>query len=77
MTPEGPHMKWAVSLVIAYGHFNLPGGGGGVLCGYVWVTILTLSPPRELCTGCDVRTQTVMWGTVQNMMQRCGNSERM
>ena len=31
-----------VSLVIAYGHFNLPQG----LCGYVWVNILTLSPPR-------------------------------
>ena len=37
-----PHIKWAVSLVIAYGHFNLPQG-------FVWVgmvNILTLSPPR-------------------------------
>ena len=25
-----PHQKWAVSLVIAYGHFNLPWG-------FVWV----------------------------------------
>ena len=25
-----PHIKWAVSLVIAYGHFNLPQG-------FVWV----------------------------------------
>ena len=25
-----PHMKWVVSLVIAYGHFNLPQG-------FVWV----------------------------------------
>ena len=39
-----PHIKWAVSLVTAYGHFNLPQGG---LCGYVWVNILTLSPPRD------------------------------
>ena len=36
-----PHIKWAVSLVIAYGHFTIPQG----LCGYVWVNILTLSPP--------------------------------
>ena len=38
-----PHTKWAVSLVIAYGHFIFLGG----LCGYVWVTVLTLSPQRE------------------------------
>ena len=31
------HKKWAVSLVIAYGHFNLPQG----LVWYVWVNILT------------------------------------
>ena len=37
-----PYIKWAVSRVIAYGHFNLPRG----LCGYVWVNMLTLSPPR-------------------------------
>ena len=37
-----PHIKWAVSLVIAYGHFNFPQG----LCGHVWVNILTLSPAR-------------------------------
>ena len=35
-----PHIKWPVSLVIAYGHFNLPED----LCGYVWVYILTYSP---------------------------------
>ena len=34
-----PHIKWAVSLVIAYGHFNLPHG-------FMWVYILTLSAPR-------------------------------
>ena len=36
-----PHIKWAVSLVIAYGHFNLPQG-------FVWVctSLLTLSTPR-------------------------------
>ena len=27
-----PHIKWAVSLVIPYGHFNLPRG-------FVWVCI--------------------------------------
>ena len=37
-----PHIKWAVSLVISYGYFNLPQD----LCGYVWVNILTLSPLR-------------------------------
>ena len=33
------HIKWAVSLVIAYGRINLPQG-------FVWVNILTLSPTR-------------------------------
>ena len=42
-----PHIKSAVSLVIAYGHSDLPWG----LCGYVWVTILTLSPLRVLYLG--------------------------
>ena len=39
-----PHIKWAVSLVIAYGQFILlgvGGGGGGGLCGYVWVNFIT------------------------------------
>ena len=55
-----PHIKWAVILVIAYGHTQsglstwwlhmvtlifLRG-----LCGYVWVNILTLLPPRVLDT---------------------------
>ena len=31
-----PHIKWAVSLVIAYGHFNLPRG-------FVWVCMRTYS----------------------------------
>ena len=31
-----PHIKWAVSLMIAYGHFNLPQG-------FVWVCGLTCS----------------------------------
>ena len=43
-TDMRPQIKWAVSLVIAYGHFNhLPGRreeGGGE---YVWVYILTFS----------------------------------
>ena len=37
-----PHIKWAVSLVIAYGYLICLGG----LCGYVWVDMLTLSLPR-------------------------------
>ena len=44
-----PHEKWAVSQVIADGHFNLLRG----LCGYVWVNIITISPvkvERELNT---------------------------
>ena len=44
-----PHIKWAVILVIAYDHFNLPIIGG--LCGYVGVNILTLSPLRGLKDG--------------------------
>ena len=41
-----PHIKWVVSLVIAYGHFNLPQGFVWVL----WVNTLTLSPQRDsLC----------------------------
>ena len=37
-----PHIKWAVSLVIADDHLIFLMG----LCGYVWVNILTLSPSR-------------------------------
>ena len=36
-------MKWAVSLVIVMVALIFLGG----LCGYVWVNILTLSPPRD------------------------------
>ena len=52
-----PHIKWVVSLVIAYGHFNLPQGFVWA-CMYV-VNILTLSrqrlilvvwPSLETCT---------------------------
>ena len=35
-----PQEKWADDLVIADDHFNLP----QVLCGYVWVKMLILSP---------------------------------
>ena len=38
------HFKWAVSLVMADGHFNFPWD----LCGHVSVNILTLSPMRVL-----------------------------
>ena len=40
-----PHMKWAVSLVIAYMATLI---FLRELCGNVWVNILTLSPPRVL-----------------------------
>ena len=40
-----PHIKWAVSLVIAYGHGHINISWG--LCGYVRVNILTLSPLRR------------------------------
>ena len=32
-----PHIKWAVTLVIAYGHFNLPRG-------FVWVCSHFVNP---------------------------------
>ena len=32
-------MKWAVSLVFAYGHFNIP-----LECEYIWIDILTYDP---------------------------------
>ena len=38
------YTNWAVRLMIAHGHFNLPEGFVWV---YVLVNILTLSPPRE------------------------------
>ena len=33
-------MKWAVSLVFAYGHFNIPLG----VSEYTWINILTYDP---------------------------------
>ena len=39
------HVKRAVHMVTAYGHFNLPQGFAG---GYVWVNILTILPLRFL-----------------------------
>ena len=42
-----PHIKWAVILVIAYGHFNIPQGFVWVcMAGIVRVNVLILSPPR-------------------------------
>ena len=38
----GPQIKWAVSLVVADGHLIFLRG----LCAYVWVNMLTLSPPK-------------------------------
>ena len=42
-----PYIKWAVGLVVAYGHLNLP---HGIVCVCVWVNKLTLSPPRPRVT---------------------------
>ena len=39
---KSPEIKWAANLVIADDPLIFLRG----LCGYVWVTILTLSPPR-------------------------------
>ena len=44
------HVKWAVSLVIADGWLIFLRG----LCGYVWVNILTLSPPRVTDLDCNI-----------------------
>ena len=33
-------MKWAVSLVFTYGHFNIPLG----VSEYIWINILTHDP---------------------------------
>ena len=41
----GPHVKWAVSLLIADGHFNLHQWFAMVW--FVWINILTLLPLRE------------------------------
>ena len=39
----GPHVKWVISLVIAYGHFNLP-------YGFEWAckVNIILFPPKGL-----------------------------
>ena len=39
-------IKITVNLIIAYSHFNVP--HGFIMCGYVWVNILTLSPLRVI-----------------------------
>ena len=63
-----PHIKWVVSLVIAYGHFTFL----QVLCGYVWVNTLTSLPPedshngmlhnqqRHTCLSCTLYLQLVV-----------------
>ena len=47
-----PYKKWAVSLVIAYGHFNLPRE-------FVWVNILILSSRGECVGKCMYSCQLV------------------
>ena len=61
-----PHIKWGVNLVIAYGQFNR-------LCAYVWVNILTLSPPwgsrvenilfgrKDSLKGCQSADSEIPW----------------
>ena len=41
-----PHIKWTVSLVIAYGHFNLP---QGLMWVYNGLTYLLNHPRGESC----------------------------
>ena len=48
-----PQVKWAVNLVIADGHINLP-QGFVTLCGYVWAHFIT---PEGLDTGGLLNTQ--------------------
>ena len=47
ITDTRPHIKWGVSLVIAYGHFNLP---QGFCVGMNWLTII-VSPLRDAVGG--------------------------
>ena len=51
-TRHQAYIKWGVRLVIAYCHFNLPRGGGGVGEGMYGFTtlvyILTSLPPKVL-----------------------------
>ena len=50
------HIKWIVSLVIAYGHLFFLRG----LCGYIRVNILTLSPTRVHTSSEDTAKGTKM-----------------
>ena len=47
-----PHMKWAVSLVITYGHFS-------GLCGYVWVALTVSTPCHRPISRLKSTTQTI------------------
>ena len=57
-----PHIKWAVSLMIAYGNINLPQGFEW----YVWVNILTLSPLRVSRLSRALRKSCNKWLTKIN-----------
>ena len=46
-----PHIKWAVSLVIAYGHFNLPQG-------FVWVGLKNALLGVQYCSCRKPRAET-------------------
>ena len=45
-----PHIKWAVRLVIAHGHFNFP---RGVCVGRIWILIYMDVDGRSLGVGCQ------------------------
>ena len=51
-----PYIKWAVSLVFAYGHFNLPQG-------IVWICMSShhLSPPRAQMTHLMKHTSYILF----------------
>ena len=58
------HMKQAVSLVIAYGHFHRG------LCGYVRVNILTLSAPSISAVKITVKNAHItIW--YRSSLQNC------
>ena len=58
-----PQIKLAVSLVIAYDHFNLPQG-------FVWVNIglLTFSPPRDTANVHTRITQMIVLSHLETFL---------
>ena len=61
-----PHIKWVVSLVIAYGHFNLP-------LGFVWVCMGIITNIGRIrihydCTKATIHQVTTMLATSKNVL---------